>query len=71
MDTISILQDLLKNHLIPRAVEDDTLFDSRVFYLKMQGDYFRYLSEVSQGEQRKGLYLFHLRMYIVDGHTFF
>lgn len=45
--------DLLKNHLIPRAEEDDTLYDSRVFYLKMQGDYYRYLSEVSQGEQRK------------------
>ncbi|KAK7484402.1 hypothetical protein BaRGS_00024407 [Batillaria attramentaria] len=45
--------DLLKNHLIPRAEEDKDLFDSQVFYLKMQGDYYRYLSEVSQGDQRK------------------
>ncbi|KAL8574953.1 hypothetical protein ACOMHN_052118 [Nucella lapillus] len=43
---------LLKNHLIKKA-EDDTVVDSQVFYLKMQGDYDRYLAEVTQGDARK------------------
>ena len=47
------LQDLLQCHLIKKAKEDEA-HDSHVFYLKMQGDYYRYLSEVSQGDQRKG-----------------
>jgi hypothetical protein len=53
------LQELLQNHLIKKAKEDGT-HDSHVFYLKMQGDYFRYLSEVSQGDQRKGNWLLFL-----------
>jgi len=43
---------LLSDNLIPKAEEDST-HDSHVFYLKMQGDYYRYLSEVSQGDERK------------------
>ncbi|XP_019957534.1 14-3-3 protein eta-like [Paralichthys olivaceus] len=35
--------DLLDNHLIPKAVEAD----SKVFFLKMKGDYYRYLAEVA------------------------
>ena len=42
-------QELLDNHLIPKASKDD----SKVFYLKMKGDYYRYLAEVAQSETRK------------------
>ena len=41
---------LLDNFLIPKASNAE----SKVFYLKMKGDYFRYLSEVAQGDDRKG-----------------
>jgi len=39
---------LLETRLIPKSNK----IDSKVFYLKMQGDYFRYLAEVSQGKER-------------------
>ena len=42
---------LLDKHLIPVAVEDD----SKVFYHKMKGDYYRYLAEVGAGEDRKAV----------------
>jgi len=35
---------LLDKHLIPKAAESP---ESKVFYLKMKGDYYRYLAEVS------------------------
>ena len=41
---------LLDNFLIAKASNAE----SKVFYLKMKGDYFRYLSEVAQGDDRKG-----------------
>ena len=41
---------LLDNFLIPKASNAE----SKVFYLKMKGDYFRYLSEVATGDDRKG-----------------
>lgn len=44
---------LLSEHLIQKAQDDSQHSDSHVFYLKMQGDYYRYLSEVSVGEDRK------------------
>eukprot|EP00745_Piridium_sociabile_P034490 TRINITY_DN59323_c0_g1_i1.p1 TRINITY_DN59323_c0_g1~~TRINITY_DN59323_c0_g1_i1.p1 ORF type:complete len:297 (-),score=68.79 TRINITY_DN59323_c0_g1_i1:988-1758(-) len=44
--------DLLKKFLI-KKVDDEKVLDSQVFYLKMQGDYERYLAEVSQGDVRK------------------
>ncbi|KAM3615005.1 uncharacterized protein V6R79_022070 [Siganus canaliculatus] len=43
--------DLLKNHLIPKAAEAE----SKVFYLKMKGDYHRYLAEVATGEKKDGI----------------
>lgn len=40
--------DLLSAHLIPKASTPE----SRVFYLKMKGDYYRYLAEVAQKEEK-------------------
>ncbi|CAH1248217.1 14-3-3 protein zeta-like isoform X2 [Branchiostoma lanceolatum] len=40
--------ELLDKHLIPRADSPE----SKVFYLKMKGDYFRYLAEVASGTTR-------------------
>merc|ERR1711916_114471 len=40
--------DLLDKHLIAKS----TQADSKVFYLKMKGDYFRYLAEVATGDDR-------------------
>ncbi|XP_077362196.1 14-3-3 protein zeta/delta-like [Festucalex cinctus] len=40
--------DLLEKHLIPNAIAAD----SKVFYLKMKGDYYRYLAEVASGDKK-------------------
>ncbi|KAF3793928.1 14-3-3-like protein [Nymphaea thermarum] len=40
---------LLESHLIPTA----TAAESKVFYLKMKGDYHRYLAEFKTGAERK------------------
>lgn len=39
---------LLDQYLIPKA----TIPESKVFYLKMKGDYYRYLAEVATGDAR-------------------
>lgn len=44
------LQDLLDKFLIPKAGNPE----SKVFYLKMKGDYYRYLAEVATGDDRNG-----------------
>ncbi|XP_043945931.1 14-3-3 protein beta/alpha-1-like [Protopterus annectens] len=41
---------LLEDHLIDKA----SPAESKVFYLKMKGDYYRYLSEVASGEKKQG-----------------
>uniref|UniRef100_A0A8D3CM70 Tyrosine 3-monooxygenase/tryptophan 5-monooxygenase activation protein, beta polypeptide a n=1 Tax=Scophthalmus maximus TaxID=52904 RepID=A0A8D3CM70_SCOMX len=41
--------NLLDKFLIPNASQPE----SKVFYLKMKGDYFRYLSEVASGDSKK------------------
>ncbi|KAL6220156.1 PREDICTED: 14-3-3-like protein GF14 kappa [Fragaria vesca subsp. vesca] len=41
--------DLLQSHLVPSA----TAGESKVFYLKMKGDYHRYLAEFKNGDERK------------------
>uniref|UniRef100_H3CER2 Tyrosine 3-monooxygenase/tryptophan 5-monooxygenase activation protein, beta polypeptide a n=1 Tax=Tetraodon nigroviridis TaxID=99883 RepID=H3CER2_TETNG len=40
---------LLSEYLIPKASQAE----SKVFYLKMKGDYYRYLSEVASGDSKK------------------
>lgn len=57
--------DLLKDHLLPaannsaknEAAKDseymEKVVESKVFYLKMQGDYYRYLAEVAHDERDK------------------
>ncbi|KAL0728332.1 hypothetical protein Bca4012_024425 [Brassica carinata] len=40
---------LLEEHLIPSAAASE----SKVFYLKMKGDYHRYMAEFKAGEERK------------------
>jgi len=41
--------NLLDKFLIPKASAPE----SKVFYLKMKGDYYRYLAEVANGDERK------------------
>ncbi|XP_070840485.1 14-3-3 protein beta/alpha-1-like [Chaetodon trifascialis] len=47
-DICNEVLELLDNHLIPHAKPAD----SKVFYLKMKGDYHRYLAEVACGDER-------------------
>ncbi|XP_032767271.1 14-3-3 protein zeta/delta-like [Rattus rattus] len=42
---------LLEKFLIPSASQPE----SKVFYLKMKGDYYRYLAEVAAGDNKKGI----------------
>ena len=44
---------LLEKHLVPKAANPE----SKVFYLKMKGDYYRYLAEVAAGGDRGGALL--------------
>ncbi|XP_074047687.1 14-3-3 protein sigma [Macrotis lagotis] len=48
-DVCGAVLGLLDTHLIRDAGEAE----SRVFYLKMKGDYYRYLAEVAQGDDKK------------------
>lgn len=45
---VSLSQGLLDKYLIPKA----TPAESKVFYLKMKGDYYRYLAEVAVGDEK-------------------
>ena len=52
-------QDLLDNYLIPSVKSSESQGDgkrveSKVFYLKMKGDYYRYLAEVATKDDREG-----------------
>lgn len=43
------IADLLDKHLVPKA----TTTESKVFYLKMKGDYYRYFAECVSGDKNK------------------
>jgi len=45
-------KDLLDSHLVPKA----TQAESKVFYLKMKGDYYRYLAEVAGADKSGELF---------------
>jgi 14-3-3 protein beta/theta/zeta len=41
--------NLLDKHLIPKVTDPD----SKVFYFKMKGDYYRYLAEVANDDRKR------------------
>ncbi|KAK1795449.1 hypothetical protein P4O66_010616 [Electrophorus voltai] len=47
-DVLVCKQTLLEKYLIPKA----NPAESKVFYLKMKGDYYRYLAEVASGDEK-------------------
>jgi len=51
-----MLQTLLDKNLVPNA----SSAESQVFYLKMKGDYYRYLAEVASGSKKTGMLLSYL-----------
>jgi 14-3-3 protein epsilon len=49
--TCQSVLDVLKNHLIPKANNEE----ASIFYHKMEGDYYRYLAEVLTGDRKKSV----------------
>eukprot|EP01124_Arcella_intermedia_P020197 TRINITY_DN276_c0_g2_i1.p2 TRINITY_DN276_c0_g2~~TRINITY_DN276_c0_g2_i1.p2 ORF type:complete len:254 (-),score=48.08 TRINITY_DN276_c0_g2_i1:127-849(-) len=48
-DIVADVMNVLDNHLIPHATADE----SKVFYYKMKGDYYRYKAEFTTADVRK------------------
>jgi len=49
-----VFQGLLDKFLVAKA----SSAESKVFYLKMQGDYYRYLAEVATGANKNSKYAY-------------
>lgn len=47
--------NLIDDHLLQTVADTQSPVEARVFYLKMKGDYYRYLVEVTTGEHRETL----------------
>lgn len=47
--------ELINDYLLKTVDETASPTEAKVFYLKMKGDYYRYLVEVTSGEKRDGL----------------
>ena len=50
VDLCKDMLSLITKHLLPKAKRAGSL-ESDVFYLKLQGDYFRYVAEVGEGDR--------------------
>jgi len=48
-DIVNDVMDVIDKHLIPHATTEE----SKVFYYKMKGDYYRYKAEFTQDDERK------------------
>jgi len=46
---------LIRSHLLETAGDTENPVEAKVFYLKMEGDYYRYLVEVTTGDKRSDL----------------
>lgn len=52
----------MDDYLIPKAVSPE----SKVFCLKMKGDYHRYLAEVALGNEKKGKFSVSVFAFLLD-----